>query len=159
MSRKCSIRLLGALGVVVFGLFPAAVSAGHPELVETVGGVRVHLGIIPAATLRLDAEHFGEHNLQCPPPRARDSYHVLVALFDVSSGERITDAEVNTRISPLGLVGPRKHLHPVSVADAVTYCSYFDLAPMDTYSIEVEIRRRDATDVIKATFEFKPYRE
>ena len=41
MSRKCSIRLLGALGVVVFGLFPAAVSAGHPEQVETVGGVDI----------------------------------------------------------------------------------------------------------------------
>ncbi len=159
MSRKCLIRLLGALWAVVFGLFPAAVSAGHPELVETVGGVRVHLGIIPAETLRLDAKHLGEHNLQCPPPRARNSYHVLVALFDASSGERITDAEVKVRISPLGLVGSRKHLHPLSVADAVTYCNYFDLSSMDTYFVEVEIRRRDATDVIQATFEFKPYRE
>ncbi|MCH7887912.1 MAG: hypothetical protein IIA00_01390 [Proteobacteria bacterium] len=145
--------------MVVFGWFPAAVSAGHPERYVTVDGVRVHLGIIPAEKLRLDADHFGEHNLQCPPPRARNSYHVLVALFDASSGERITDAEVKTRISPLGLVGPRKHLHPVSVADAVTYCNYFDLSPMETYFIEVEIQRRDATDVIRATFEYKTYRE
>ena len=84
---------------------------------------------------------------------------VLVAPFDASSGERITDAEVKARISPLGLVGPRKHLHQVPVSDAMTYCNYFNLSPMDTYIITVEIRRPGAPDAIKATFEYKPDRE
>lgn len=159
MSDKRLIRFFCALCVVLVGLFPAASTAGHLDRSATVGGVVIHVGIIPAKVLLQDAEHYGEHNLQCKPSRARHSHHVLVALFDASSGERITDAEVNARISPLGLVGPRKHLHQVSIADAVTYCNYFNMSPTDTYVITVEIRRPGAPDVIKATFEYKPDRE
>ncbi len=156
MSRNRLIGLLGALLAVAFGLVPAASLAGHLDRTETVDGIVVRLGIVPAELLRQDEEHFGEHNWQCPPPRARDSHHVLVALFDATSGERITDAEVMTRVSPLGLVGPRKHLHPESVAEAVTYCNYFDLAPRDTYIIDVDIRRPGSPKVIRARFEYKP---
>ncbi len=156
MSRKRLIGFLGAVSVVAFGLFPAASLAGHLDRTATVGGIVVHLGIVPAELLRQDGDHYAEHNLQCPPPRSRNSHHVLVALFDAASGERITDAEVTTRVSPLGLVGPRKHLHPESIAEAVTYCNYFNMAPHDTYIIDVDIRRPGSPKAIRARFEYRP---
>ncbi len=157
MSPIRSSGLIFILALAVFGALPAA--AGHPMQSETADGVRVYLGIMPATMLREHGEEYREHNAQCPPPGGSDSHHVMIALFDESSGERITDADVEVRVSPLGLVGPRKHLHPIPVADATSYCNYFSLSTPDTYTINVDIRRPNAPGVIRTKFVYRLYRE
>lgn len=122
-----------------------------------VDGVLVYLGVVPSSSLRSDVKHYSGHNAQCPVPGGRDNHHIMIALFDRATGERITDADVYGRVSPLGLVGPRKHFGAVTVAGVVTYCNYFDLPPRDVYKIDMEIRRDGGAGAIEASFSYKPY--
>ena len=133
-------------------------SADHIGQSSVAEGVLVYLGITPAAQISQNPAHYPEHQFLCTPPRGRDSHHILIALFDNSSGVRITDADVAVRVSPRGVVGPRKDLHQMPVAGETTYCNYFDLSTLDTYVIEVEIRRPGVLDVVNAKFDYERYR-
>ncbi len=159
MSRN---RLSGVFGAVLAGILvmlPAASSAGEVDQSAIVGGMIVYLGVVPATMLSEHPNVYGKHNAQCPVPGGSRSFHVMVAIFDKSSGRRITDADVTARVSPLGLVGREKRLGPVTVADVVAYCNYFKLSTNDTYHIKVEIRRPNAPDAVHAKFAYKLFRQ
>lgn len=155
MSRNSLNRLFGALLMGLLLIFPGVSSAGHLERSQVVDGVLVYLGIMSTKVLRQHPEQYPEHEPDTIPS-GKNMYHVLVALFDSSTGERITDADVEARVSPLGLIGPKKHLHTMSTAGAVCYCDYFELSPTDIYVIHVEIRRPGVPGVIQAEFEHRP---
>ena len=159
MSRLRANRLFAIAVAVALALTASAAAAEQLGQSVVAGGVLVYLGVMPSSTLSGDAEHYGDHNMQCPVPGGHDNYHVMVALFDSATGERITDADVHGRVSPIGLVGPRKHFGAVQVAGAVTYCNYFDPPPTDAYDIDMEIRRTGSPDVIEASFRYRPYGE
>ena len=120
------------------------------------GGMLIYLGITPSGVLRDDPKHYGNHNKQCPVPSSADSYHVMVALFDKLTGKRIVNADVYARVSPLGLVGRRKHFGAITVAGAVTYCNYFDLSTTDRYDINLEVKRPVSSKVTHAKFTYRP---
>ena len=152
-------RLNGLLGALLVGLlvmFPAASSADDLERSQVVDGMVVYLGIMPAEVMRQHPDRYSEHARGKIPP-GRNMYHVLVTLFDSASGERITDADVKARVSPLGLTGPEKDLHPISTAGAICYCDYFELSPTDTYVIKLQIRRPGVPRVIEAEFLHRPH--
>ncbi|MFQ5940047.1 MAG: hypothetical protein ACE5KL_08300 [Alphaproteobacteria bacterium] len=161
MSRNLLNGAFGALLAGLLVIFPAASSAGHLERSQVVDGMVVYLGIMAAEVLREHPDQYPEHQHQMHGgiPPGKDMYHVLVTLFDGSSGERITDADVEARVSPLGLAGPIKHLHPMSTAGAVCYCDYFELSPTDTYVIRLQIRRPGVPGVIEAEFLHRPHSE
>ncbi len=145
------------LGLVVgfLAMFSATSWADHVGQSIVVGGMEVHLGIMAAEVLRKHPEQYPYHE-RGKIPSGKNMYHVLLALFDRSSGERITDADVEARISPLGLSGPKRRLEPMSVAGAITYCNYFRLSPTDTYVVRAEIRRPGVSRVTRAEFVLRP---
>ena len=157
MPRQRANWLFGIAVAFALALVSNAAAADHLGQSVVVDGVLVYLGVVPSSMLRHDVKYYSGHNEQCPVPGGRDNKHVMVALFDSTTGERITDADVYGRVSPLGLVGPRKHFGPVEVAGAVTYCNYFDLPPTDSYRIDMEIRRDGSSEVIEARFNYRPY--
>ncbi len=91
-------------------------------------------------------------------PRGRNDHYVSVALFESSSGERITDAQVSARVSPIGLAGRERDLKPIPIGAAVTYGNFFSMSSPDTYVIEVVIRQMKGGDPIRARFEYRYYR-
>ncbi len=157
MSMNPMSFLSGALLFTALAIVPAATSGGYLGQSEVAGDTLVYLGVVPVTVLDEDTDANVEHNMQCPVHRGRHSYHVMVALFDKSSGARIVDAEVNARVSPLGLVGPLKHFGPVVVADALVYCNYFDMPPYDTYEIKVLIGRPGKPGAVQAKFKYRPF--
>lgn len=166
MSRNLLNGAFGALLAGLLVIFPAVSSAGHLESSaghlersQVVDGMVVYLGIMAAEVLREHPDQHPELQMHGGIPSGKDMYHVLVTLFDGSSGERITDADVKARVSPLGLAGPIKHLHPMSTAGAICYCAYFELSPTDTYVIRLKIRRPGVPGVIEAEFLHRPHSE
>ncbi len=141
MTRYLLSRLFGIVVAGVLVLIPSALAADHIGQTVIADGVVIYLGVIGSQTLVDDAGSYGDHNMLCPPPGGHDSYHMMVALFDHDTGERVTDAEVYARVSPLGLIGPRKHFGAIELAGVATYCNYFDLPATDHYDSEMEIRR------------------
>ena len=105
MSRHCTYGLFAALLIGLAILLPASSAAAPEDRSRIVDGMSVYLGIMSTKVLLADPAKYPEHFRDGAPPSGRDMYHVLLTLFDRSSGARITDADVVMRVSPLGLAG------------------------------------------------------
>ncbi len=156
MPKSFAIALLGALFVGSLAIFSPTASAGHVGQTQTVGGVVVYLGVVPAAVLRQHAKVYPAHEI-ATIPSGKYVHHVMLALFDHPGGMRITDAVVTARVAPLALGGPTKPLDPMMVAGVLTYCNYFRISPLDTTVIQAVIRRPGAARPIRTRFIVEPY--
>ncbi len=151
MRRTFLIALFGTLFAFSLVALSGTSSADHVGQTLTIDGMDVYLGLKQVDTLRQNPVHYPNHQ----PEKflsGKHVYHVMLALFDASSGERITDAVVDASVVPLAFSGPKKELHPTVVAGALTYCSYFRISPRDTYVIRAEIRRPETAHVTRARF-------
>lgn len=157
MPKRFIIALFGALFCSLV-LFSTATSAAHLGKTKTVDGVAIYLGMVPAAEMRRHPDRYPAHELS-KIPSGKHVHHVMLALFDNPSGERITDAVLTARVAPLALGGPTKPLDPMVVAGALTYCNYFRISPLDTTVIQAEIRRSNTARVIHARFILEPHTE
>lgn len=142
-----------ALVVVFMGFSsPARAQLVLDETSKTVDGLLVYIGLMPAQLLKAHAPSHTERKMHGGVPSGKHEYHFIVAIFDAETGERITNASVSARLSPLGMVGPRKPLEPMEIAGAVTYGEFFELPTSDQYVISVEIKRPGANKAVEAEF-------
>ncbi len=125
--------------------------ADDSERHQQVDGLSVYLGVIPA---QLTQEHPGMHG---GASDKEHRYHLLVALFDARSGERITDAKLKATVSSLGLGGSTKALEPMR-DEPLSYGNYFIMHKPELYRIRVEIRRGDSKPSV-ASFVFQRPRD
>ncbi len=151
MARAFKIALFSILFTCTLAAFGAPTSGDHVGQSTTVDGMSVHFGLMPAKVLRQRPEWYPEHE-QSEIPSGKDFYHVRLVLFDNSTGERIANAVVEARVSPLGLTGPKRSLVSIRWNGATTYCNFFRLSPLDTYVIRAVIRRPDVSRATKVRF-------
>ena len=136
--------------LLLFGQAVADDSNRHLQ----VDGMSVYLGVIPAQLTQQHPEMHGggadkEHR-----------YHLLIALLDSSSSERITDAQLKATVSLLGLAGSTKSLEPMHGAQSImSYGNYFTMPKPELYRIRVEIRRGDSKHLSVANFVFQRPRD
>jgi hypothetical protein len=150
----------GVRGLIVFALafvlVPAvALGAGDGGQFKRADGLAVYLGLLPAAMVQGHPEGHPERAMHGGVPMARHASHVLAAVFDAASGERVEDVQVEARVAPLGLAGVRRPLEPMAIADTVTYGNYFDLPGEGRYRIELSIRRPGAARAVELAFDYE----
>ena len=146
--------------VVLAGCYmlrPGASEAGQPGQYKTAYGVMVYLGVKSARVMKAQPQTYPELHARGTIPRGRNDQYVSVALFGSASGERIKDAQVSARVSPIGLAGRERDLKPIPRGGAVTYGNFFRLSSPDTYMIGVVIRQAKGGDPIQARFEYRYY--
>lgn len=149
MRRLLSSLVLAlAAGIVVAGVTPA-------DRPQTVDGMAVYVGVLPAAMVEGHPPGHPEAAMHGGMPRGRHRFHVLVALFDAGSGERIRAARVEARVAELGLGGTQRTLEPMAIADTETYGGYFKLDGEGPFRITLDIRRQGAQRVTRAEFEYR----
>lgn len=85
-------------------------------------------------------------------PAGHSSNHVVIALFDASTGKRIEDAQVTASVNELALGPDWKPLEPMRIADTITYGNYFNMPDAGEYRIHLRIRLPGQEQAIKATF-------
>ena len=140
--RVC--RMIPALVLVLAG--EGAIAQDH----KTIDGVTIYLGVTPASAIA--AVERAMHGGVSQAPR---QYHVMVALFDSSSGQRITDAVVHARVFNEYGISRQELLEPMSVADSMTYGNYFTMPDAGNYKVVLDINRPGAPGVVKARLEYK----
>jgi len=74
-------------------------------------------------------------------PAAAHNHHLIVAIFNSITGERVTDASVTAKVTQPGFEPPEKPLEPMKIADSITYGNFFDLAKPGIYRIRLSISR------------------
>lgn len=139
MRREQTLRvaLAAALAWGLIGLNAAAAADSRDH--KTAGGLSVYLGVLPAAMIQGHPKDHPEEAMHGGTPRGRHAFHVMAAVFDDASGERIEDATVEARVMPLGLAGVTRRLQPMVIADTVTYGNYFTLRGDGPYRIRISV--------------------
>ena len=125
-------------------------SAAETDSRQVVGDVVIYLGVLPGYMVRGHPPEHPESAMHGGVPAGES--HVVVALFERTSGRRITNAVVEASISGKHMERVRKPLESMAVAGALTYGNYFSLPGAGPYRIEVEVRLPADTKPVRATF-------
>ena len=121
---------------------------------KVVDGLGIYLGVVPTDLIMKHPMEHRERTMHGGVPPGKHHHHVMVALFDEKTGNRITDATVTAYVAELGLAGHTKRLEPMPVADTVTYGNYFEMRVSVRYRISVQVRRPASARVVEAEFEY-----
>ena len=144
LHRLLAVTLLAVL-VALRSSCPA--HAAGPSQVQTADGLTVYIGLLPAAIIK----GYPEAMMHGGKPSGRDEFHLVVAVFDAASGQRVSDATVSARVAEAGLTGQTKPLAPMPIAGVVTYGGFFTLPPMARYMVRIVVTRPGGSP---ATFDF-----
>ncbi len=125
--------------VVIVGLlFVAnAVWGAHSSYHKVADGVSVYFAIVPAEMVRGHPREHPEGEMHGGVPAGEN--HVMAALFDEKSGERIVRAEVTARVRGGNAPDIEKRLEPMTIAGSLTYGNYFYMVGSGPYQIELRI--------------------
>ena len=147
-------RLACVVQAAVFVLIAGVSLAGDLDRYKVADGIGIYLGVMPTDLI---ADHPVEHTetaMHGRIPLEEHHHHVMVALFESKTGERITDAEVKANVREVGLAGQVKELEPMTIAGALTYGNYFELRYRARYLISIQVRRLGSPRVIEVRFEY-----
>ena len=118
-------------------------------------GITIYYATIPAEIIRGHPQEHPEATMHGGIPRSLHAYHVMVALFDAKTFQRITDADVTANVAEAGFAGEKKRLEKFTVADAVTFGNYFEMRPNIGYRVIITVKTPGSKDEARVEFQFK----
>lgn len=135
---------------------PVSAQAADPRA-RIIGGMEVHLGIVPAETLRLFPEGSAERSMNGGVPSGAGYYNLNVSLLDAKTKAPVGDAKVEMRVQQIGMSGVAKAAEPVVINGAPSYGNYFRMRWNSTYRITVSIRTPRSVSPLQVAFEHRTY--
>lgn len=155
LSRLC---LLSKALVAATLLMAAPAAAGVVDGVRTVDGLTVYLGVVPAAVTRGHPPGHTERTMHggATRPTSHD-VHLVVAVFNSASGERLRNVRVTARIHADGRNLGTVRLAPMTVNRALTYGGYASIGLLDDIMISIDIwrpGRTPHTSTVTAQFDY-----
>lgn len=155
MRRSYVSAAFGLALAAVAMLFVGTAFAYHSSGYKVANGLTIYYAVIPAEILRSYPEGSPEAIAHASIPRGKNVDHLLVAVFEGESMERITDARVTVRVRETGMGWAKKRLEPMMLYNALTYCNFFTFDKHPTYTIVIEVRRPGSPAVVTTEFEYK----
>ena len=152
MKRRFKQLLAGVAVVLWATAAPISYAVSQADNQKTAGGITIYFGVLPAAMIQGHPKDHSERVMHGAVPRGRDAYHVMAALFDAASGDRIENATVEARVTPLGLAGVTRTLEPMQIASTVTYGNYFAIRANEPYRILISVIRGGGTTPVTLEF-------
>lgn len=113
------------------------------------GDLEIYLGLLPTEVIQ-NIKIAQENNMHGGIPEGKDKYHLVVALFDKRTGERISVAQVTANISSFGMDGSTKALEIMKINDVVTFGNYYKLSKNMSYRIrlKIDVPSKGTTEVV-----------
>jgi hypothetical protein len=155
--RKLSFSgsVLGLALAVVLLLFSTAAGAADSSGYQVIDGLAIYYAVIPAEIVRGHPKGHPEAVMHGGVPKGKHVHHIMVALFDSTGQERITDAQVTATIGEVGLAAKEIQLEPFTIAGALTYGNYVEVSELATYAIDLAIKRPGPTPVVGTRFAYQ----
>jgi hypothetical protein len=155
----CLRPALKALCLLAVPLALAApAGAGVVDGVRTVDGLTVYLGVVPAAVTRAHPPGHTERTMHGGMARpGMHDVHLLVAVFNKTTGERLSNVAVTARIHGTNRNRWTVPLTPMTVNGALTYGGYTSLGLEQDVMISLDIKRpgrTPRTSTVTAQFEY-----
>jgi len=118
-------------------------------------GVLVYYAVLPAGLIRAYPANSPERRMHGGVPDGKHVHHLLVALFDAATNQRITDAAVAARIAESGLGSETLTLEPFDAGGDITFGNYFEFDSAVPYRVEIDIVRPGGVAPITTQFEYR----
>ena len=136
----------------------APARAALPDtLYKSVEGIDVHLGFVPAETMRIFPEGSVERSMHGGVPSGSGYYHVNVSLVDAETKAPIGDAKVQIRLEQPGASSASITLEPVVINNAPSYGNYVRMRGKSTYRVPLRVQKPGSPRPVEARFEHRTY--
>jgi len=137
---------------------PAAPAVARKGMHKVVAGMDVYLGIVPAASLRVQQSRgFETQQMHGGIPRGKGYYHLNVSLLNSATKAEITDAHVEATVEDPVMGEDTKALDTMVFNDTISYGNYFRMPGHDPYRITVHITKPGGARPVSAEFDFRHY--
>lgn len=140
---------------ILFAFVVALTAQADQTQQVRAGGLDIVYGVVPGAILDANATTGDGAHMNRENARRGGSHHLVIALFDANTGQRIPDAAVSARIEALGGNVESKALPVMVIAGTITYGSFFRLDSDTPYRIHLSIQRPGRTDVIRVDWQYR----
>lgn len=141
-------------GLVLAFLAVGQVVADDTSNFKTVSGISAYIGLMPAEIVKGHAPGHPEAQMHGGSPSGPHAYHLVVALFDEVTSNRIENATVTATVSGLGDIGQTNVLlEPMLIADTVTYGTFFNLQSLERFDITLTIELPDRPEPVRVIFD------
>ena len=154
MKRELLRSLASLMQAGIFVVIAGAAVASEPGGYKVADGIAVYYAVLPAEMIRGHSKEHPEGAMHGGVPSGKHFHHVMVALFEAKTLDRITDAEVEATVTEIGLSGKTKDLEPFTVAGALTFGNYFEMPSQTIYRIKVRVRKPGSPETVEAEFEY-----
>ncbi len=147
-------NILAVIPLLVMALWggPALADDHNGYIVD--GGIAMYYAMAPTEMILGHPKGHPETGMHGGVPAGRHAHHLLVALFDAESSERIVNAKVTATVTETGLPGDTKALEPMEIAGAMTYGNYFQTTGKTLYRVSVTIHRQGENQPHTIEFEY-----
>ncbi len=154
MTRGRALRLTrGAVLLWALAASFGSVAADNANY-KTSGGLTVYLGVLPAAMIQGHDKDHPEGGMHRGIPSGEHAYHVMAAVFNAETGERIEDARVEAGVAALGLTPVTQTLERMAIAGTITYGNYFTMRVGGWYRITFSITTPGVHEPVVLEFQY-----
>jgi hypothetical protein len=152
MIRAPILAVLATLFLAFLGSCQKALSVGadQPRIVR---GLKVYFGAVPAEIVRERSQLYPSE-MHGGIPTGVHEYHFVTAIFDATSGARVTDAAVTAQVSAPGLPAMTKKLELMELYGAPRYGGFFSLETRDLYTVKLTIERLGGAPPVTVEFKY-----
>lgn len=145
-ARRLAWAVSGAAAVAL-AVFAAAAQATPTDQRQQNERITLYYGVVPAALSQAAvAAHPPTPDVHGTVRPAADTHHLVVALFDTPTGQRITQATVTVRHTPPQGAVMSKVLEPMPLGDALSFGTTFVIAEGRNHRFRIEVRRGERVE-------------
>jgi len=158
MKQGLTLKIVrtGLALTVLVSLLSACAPRTTREQSQVVDGLKLDYGLIAGEAIRAHPAGHPEADMHEAPPADQRNYHVVLAVFEASSGRRIADADVSMALTGPGHPGfGSTPMEPMKVTGQETYGRYIVLPEPGRYRLEFRVRTVGRHQPIRARFELQ----
>ncbi|WP_156968900.1 hypothetical protein [Arenimonas metalli] len=145
-ARRLGWAVVGTAGVVL-AAFVAIAHAAPTDQRQQNERITLYYGVVPAALSQAAlAAHPPAPDVHGTVRPAAGTHHLVVALFDTPTGQRITQATVTVRHTPPQGAAMSKVLEPMPLGDALSFGTTLVIAEGRNHRLRIEVRRGETVD-------------
>lgn len=117
-------------------------------------GLLFHYGLVPSEMVLSHPQAHEERRMH-PGDARKGRSHLVLAIFDAASGERIANAEVMVHITLVGGPSTTKALEPMDIAKLPSFGAFVPVGAPGIYKIRFEVKRPGIAGAENAEFEHR----
>lgn len=152
-SLAGGVAAAALVGLCAALIAPGYVGAQAEHLArDTFQGVVFHFGVVPAEMVLAHPPEHPERAMH--GGAAKGEKHLVLALFDAGTRQRISQADVQATVEQLGGPAATKTLQPMNIAEQPSFGGFFHMAPGAAYRIRFQVKRAGYPTAV-AEFEYR----